>query len=363
MTFELLLDPHRPGDLLVLLAARAALFFAVAIVLLRMLESSVSASRRRDLWVLGILASGLGAIATVVVEPSAGWSLSMPASWTTMERGAPVPGSPIPAWIVWIWFGGAAFVWARFGIGMIARGILTRPAHRATAPSWLREAVDRLRSEAGIRRTVRIVVGRRLRSTMTWGVARPVVHLHESALGRPDSVTSVLRHEIEHIRRFDAAWVGVVAFLKGVFWFHPLALHSLRELERAQEESCDDAAVTFLGSPVRYARALADHVEVLRPSRLPMGLAFVRVGELERRVQRVLDPALAGRGRSRAAAGWRFAVGIAVLLGTVVGVQSIGASWTISAAGPPAALEQFGTDRPGPETGPSRSDATLTPAK
>jgi VWFA-related protein len=69
---------------------------------------------------------------------------------------------------------------------------------------------------------------------------------------------AVLAHERAHIRRADwlirfASQVNIC-----IFWFHPMAWWTDRELARLAEEACDDAALSEMADRDEYAAALVD---------------------------------------------------------------------------------------------------------
>jgi beta-lactamase regulating signal transducer with metallopeptidase domain len=103
---------------------------------------------------------------------------------------------------------------------------------------------------------------------------------------------AVLAHERAHVRRRDwliriAAHVNVC-----IFWFHPLAWWTERELARLAEEACDDAAVREMEDREEYAATLVD---IARAAAAGAGvlnwrvISMARESNVIRRVNRILS--------------------------------------------------------------------------
>ena len=96
---------------------------------------------------------------------------------------------------------------------------------------------------------------------VTWGITRPVILLPAGSTAWPDGrLSTVLLHELLHVRRFDLLAQAIAQAACSVFWFHPLAWLGLREQRREREQACDDA-VLRLGVPAHdYAGHIMDLV-------------------------------------------------------------------------------------------------------
>jgi beta-lactamase regulating signal transducer with metallopeptidase domain/Mg-chelatase subunit ChlD len=107
-----------------------------------------------------------------------------------------------------------------------------------------------------------------------------------------EKLRAVLVHERAHIRRRD--WL--IRFTSHVnvcvFWFHPLAWWTERELARLAEEACDDVALSEINDRDEYAAALVD---VARAAAAGGGvlnwriISMARGSNVVRRVNRILD--------------------------------------------------------------------------
>jgi len=141
----------------------------------------------------------------------------------------------------------------------IARRVDEPPARRT-----LRELADQL----GVRRPVELLEGPPGSTPMTFGVWKPVILVPRAMLDAPDTLGTVLAHELVHIRRADCAWAMVECLISAVFVFHPLAWLLKRGIARCRETSCDAEVVARgIVRPKPYAELLA-HTHT--PSRFPM---------------------------------------------------------------------------------------------
>ncbi len=93
---------------------------------------------------------------------------------------------------------------------------------------------------------------------MTFGFRRPVVVVPRTLLDTPDSLRTVLAHELIHVRRGDYFWALLECLTGAVFAFHPLARLLRLAIERCRETSCDAEVVAAgLVRPREYAELLA----------------------------------------------------------------------------------------------------------
>ena len=93
---------------------------------------------------------------------------------------------------------------------------------------------------------------------VTVGSRRPAFLL-PNRLHRDDShqvLTSVLGHEMAHLRRGDS-WLNLVCEILALpIAFHPAAGWIMRQIRASREEACDDLVSDLLLRPLDYARSL-----------------------------------------------------------------------------------------------------------
>jgi bla regulator protein BlaR1 len=71
-----------------------------------------------------------------------------------------------------------------------------------------------------------------------------------------ESLDSIARHELEHLRSGHPLQLFVERVIAIVFWFHPAIWWALRQSSVAREFACDDAAVSGRREIVKYLKTL-----------------------------------------------------------------------------------------------------------
>lgn len=130
---------------------------------------------------------------------------------------------------------------------------LGRAAPRAEDPlasGLLRELARQCR----VRRPVELRNGPPGCIPMTFGVWRPVVVVPPELPKSPDSLKTVLMHELIHVRRGDHVWALLDCLTAAAFAFHPLVWLLRRGIQRCRETSCD-AEVVSAGKVSRHEYA------------------------------------------------------------------------------------------------------------
>ncbi|MDX1643463.1 MAG: M56 family metallopeptidase, partial [Thermoanaerobaculia bacterium] len=149
----------------------------------------------------------------------------------------------------------------------------------------------RLVSDLEIDRALRLAMSERIEIPVTWGVGSPVVVLPASASGWSDDLLdSVLLHALAHVRRNDAV-VGLgAAWVRALYWPHPLVWMAHDALRRESEVASDDTVIRAAVPPVRYAEHLLCVVEELRRP-VPQAVAAMATHpQLTERIGSILDP-------------------------------------------------------------------------
>jgi len=154
---------------------------------------------------------------------------------------------------------------------------------------------DELVREMGLRIAPTLALSRRIVAPAVVGFIRPTVLLPISlatALS-PNELSSLLAHELAHIRRHDQ-WVNLFQrFAEAVLFFHPAVWFLSRWASTEREFCCDDIAVTRGLGSIRYAELLIRLAEVRcrLPSNLEDQVALAATGDrpsqLRRRVARL----------------------------------------------------------------------------
>lgn len=174
--------------------------------------------------------------------------------------------SPAPAWapaLVGLWLAGSLVC----GLGLVRRRAVYRRLLQRSRPVGdprVTALARRWRRRFGIRRRVRLVTAEAPISAFTSGLLRPVIFLPEALLGSPDRrwVEAAIAHEMAHVRRWDALWLGLRNLVQVVYFFHPVARAAAARMNREGERLCDRLVLAG-GFPRRaYAASLLFNLQL-----------------------------------------------------------------------------------------------------
>lgn len=274
----------------------------------------------------------------VAVAPSAGHTGVVPASAvpqaadprrleatpveTEMPRRSDVRWMPgVFSWqraLAWTYLAGLAAMLGRLVFGLAVSRRLVSRARPIQEPGFLALYEDLART-AGLRRPpeVREAAAVRVPVALGYGRTRVLLPPQWREWDRK-KLSSVLAHELAHVRRRDLWTYLACAVNRCVYWFHPLAWSLPRRLASLAEQACDSLAAGWTGDRRRYARHLVEIAGSMtgREGRLAVAAVPMAGGEdLETRVQ-----ALCGELTSRA--GSRGRVGAVVITLTILTVGS-----------------------------------------
>ncbi len=151
--------------------------------------------------------------------------------------------------------------------------------------------ISALAKELGVK-PPRILVGPPGAMPMVWSFAGsrmllPIDIEHWS----PNRITSVLLHELVHLRRRDPTWflIGLVA--RAVNWFNPLAWYAVHRLRLECERACDDHVLQMGVEASEYAShllALSTSVRATSGTG-SMAMAMASKPSVENRIVSILD--------------------------------------------------------------------------
>jgi beta-lactamase regulating signal transducer with metallopeptidase domain len=208
-----------------------------------------------------------------------------------------------------------------------------RLIHQHRAPEFdelLRDRIQQLARQLGIRRTPQVIVSDVLFGPAVFGLLRHTIALPrclfentegESALaptsarcrtvaaatassarvaqvcevqaGRQDLqfLNPILAHELIHIRRGDLLTGALQVIVQSLWWFHPAVWFLNRWLSREAERCCDEEVIAELGcTPGQYARSLLRVIECkhrLQPIPVFPGMKPVEI--TSQRMERIMS--------------------------------------------------------------------------
>lgn len=180
--------------------------------------------------------------------------------------------------------------------------------------------VERLASEAGIRRPVAIFLHEDIATPVTCGFVRPAIVLPlDAQQWSEDDARHALLHELEHVHRADWPVQVMARVVCALYWFHPFVWMAWRRLRLESERACDDA-VLRVADPAAYADQL-----VMLAQRLSAGgprplLSMANRSDLSVRVSAVLD---ANQPRGRSGIGYS-ATTVCVAVVVLLAISAVG---------------------------------------
>jgi outer membrane protein len=259
---------------------------------------------------------------TVVLTPAAPWN------WR--------------AWLLAVYFAGAAALLARLAIGTVRVRLLAREA----------AVVDGLLTSA------------RIATPFTFGLLEPRILLPEGWDRWPAArLAVVLDHERTHMARLDPLVQWLALLNRAVFWFHPLAWWLERHLSALAEEACDAAVLARGHGPADYAEHLLDLARISARRPKPLVGTPMPGSALATRVMKILDGRTGRPGSRTAVAG---AAALATLAAAVLGTVTLAQE-----PAPPALAQELAApalpQEPAPPTlaqepaPPARAQETATP--
>ncbi|MFL5393378.1 MAG: M56 family metallopeptidase [Myxococcales bacterium] len=233
-------------------------------------------------------------VSRLPVVPADAQLLSEPSSLTPSSP-APAPKSrqfTDPATVLLtVWLAGVLWMVGRLVVGVVNVRRMVRRASPADEGGW-QSLVDDACRALGLRSRPRVMITDDAAMPFTYGIARPVIVLPESADAWPtDRRRSVLLHELAHIRRRDLVTNAVVQLACAVYWFHPLVRLAARRVRIEAERSCDALVVAAGTRPSDYAGDLLEIARTMRSSATSaVALAMARRSDFEGRLLAILAP-------------------------------------------------------------------------
>jgi beta-lactamase regulating signal transducer with metallopeptidase domain len=197
------------------------------------------------------------------------------------------------SWLEWLalgWLAGAIFLLMRSAHNVVRLRRLVKGAVPVQDPHWLSLA-QQTTGLLGVRQRVLVLASPDTDVPLAAGILRPAVILPIDHQEWPAARRStILLHEIAHIRRRDALAHALAQLVTALYWFHPLAWWMERTMRAERERACDDQVLASGAKASEYAHQLLTIVSSLRQPHLAAALAMARRSQLEGRVLAILDP-------------------------------------------------------------------------
>ena len=163
-------------------------------------------------------------------------------------------------------------------------------------PPAMRTAVEQCHSLLGMK-PVPILLSLEGKGPATLGIHNPVLVLPEWFFSQAseDEISSVLGHELAHVRRHDFLLNLVYELLILPISFHPAAALIKARIDQTRELACDEIAAECLSTRTQYARSLLSIAQSMaanqRPATVGYALGLFDTNTLEDRIMNVLAKA------------------------------------------------------------------------
>ncbi len=193
-----------------------------------------------------------GLMPPVAAAPQAGISSAAEAS----EAGFPFRFGSAGPIVAGAWAAGVGLIILRLAAGLVGARRLTRESRDVADPVW-RVILERFLSAVGLRRRIRLKSHRDVAVPLTWGLFRPVILIPAGhGTWTDDQRSSVLFHELSHVKRADFLVLVLVRLSLAAFWFNPLSWAVFARIRKEQEKACDDLVLRAGVKPSTYAANL-----------------------------------------------------------------------------------------------------------
>jgi beta-lactamase regulating signal transducer with metallopeptidase domain len=252
-------------------SCQAFLLLGLAWVVLK-LDRSRSATTRYRIWLIALLAVAalplLGALSQRLRLPGP------PAPFPTGDIGViatpvdvPQAAQPAFSWssLIWpalfaFWVAGVMISLLRLGKSFWKLHIIQSRARAVCLKDLDCSYSDLLHSDAG---GVSIVLSDGVQSPGLAGLFRPVILLPANIVSwtSREQRTSILRHELAHLKRRDHIVSCFQSALRSLLFFHPLLRYADHQLSLEREIACDDRVLDLGAEPKAYAEAILKAAE------------------------------------------------------------------------------------------------------
>jgi beta-lactamase regulating signal transducer with metallopeptidase domain len=179
----------------------------------------------------------------------------------------------------------------RFGVIYRRTAVIRRTANVKPVPEIFAALLQHLQRSFGIRGEPAVLISAQ-DGPMTCGLGSPVIVVPEALLAEtsPSVITSVLGHELAHIRRHDFLLNLIYEVLFLPISFHPAAWLMRQRLEQTRELACDEMIAGPLLDPPTYARSLFSVIRSLSACKVhSCGLGSAGTKKLEERFEAILS--------------------------------------------------------------------------
>ncbi|MFO0977432.1 MAG: M56 family metallopeptidase [Planctomycetaceae bacterium] len=196
-------------------------------------------------------------------------------------------------WVSWVYATGVFVLLLRLIIALPSAGRLSQAGSHIVDPALL-NIIQSQAQRLGLKCAPIVKSCERIAVPVVIGVLRPVVLIPVSMITglSPEEFSSIISHELAHIRRFDL-WINLIQRIVEAFlFFHPAVWFLSQRVSVEREICCDDLAMMSGHTPIEYAGSLLKMAELCLGQSEPV-VALAATGRdpsiLEGRISRLLS--------------------------------------------------------------------------
>ncbi len=235
-----------------------------------------SEAPRSDLVATGVRGPALSDETTSRGQVSLPRTRTPGASWTVADA------------VLAVWLIGVAALASLLAVQLVRLRRMIRAARPAGRE--LKGHVLRLARRIGLHRRVVVCVTEAAGSPATLGLIRPLMILPASLEADldHDELESVLVHELLHVRRFDLEVHAFATLIRVLYFFHPIAWWTFRNISRERELAVDECVIRDGGIETMQYRKTLVRVASLMSKPHPFGSPTLALSEGARDLKRRL---------------------------------------------------------------------------
>lgn len=224
---------------------------------------------------------------------------NVPAEFSPVSEQIPTATEPSVSWLGmagFAWLAGTAVATSQIVAGVLFLAYLRRRKSRQSLEIGSRFDRQELSAKAGLKRfwDLRVCLGPRPPTAMTWGIKPPVVLLPEDSLVWPNErLEAVMLHELAHVRRLDSLTQFGAVLVCALYWFSPVPWLCARAMRSEAESAADQAVIGCGVAPSDYAEMLIRLAKTVARPRQPFaffGVSIMNKSRIEKRVASLLSP-------------------------------------------------------------------------
>ena len=151
------------------------------------------------------------------------------------------------------------------------------------------EALRRAESNAGLHKSIPLLVSPRTIEPGVFGILHPVLLWPAGISAQLDDaqVEAIVAHEVEHVRRRDNLTAAIHMLVEALFWFHPAVRWMSSRLLDERERACDEKVLELSARPETYAESILKVCTFCLEPPQPC-VAGVSGSDLKQRVLRIM---------------------------------------------------------------------------